>query len=112
MKRNYLVLTIIGTILPNIFVLRESLESGNILLYARPMDTFAGMFANNISAAFITDLLFIVLLFLGWTIWEAPRIKLKKLWLIWLYTFALGIAGGLPLYLYCREGIKERDTKN
>jgi len=26
--------------------------------------------------------------------------------LTWIYTFALGIAGGLPLFLYFREKIK------
>ena len=103
MKRTYLLLTIIGTILPNIFVLLESIHSGNYLLYAHPMDTFNGMFANNISAAFVTDLLFIVLLFLAWSYQESKRCKIKNVFLVWVYTFAFGIAGGLPLFLYVRE---------
>lgn len=103
MKVNYLYLTIAGTILPNIFVVRESLSSGNYLLYANPVATFKGMFANNISAAFITDLLFIVVLFLFWSYWEAKRHNMKNLAWVWIYTFAFGIAGGLPLFLYLRE---------
>ena len=103
MKNKYLLLTILGTILPNIFVLRESLASGNILLYANPLATFQGMFANNISSAFVIDLLFIVVLFLFWSFGEAKKHKMKGLGWIWGYTFAFGIAGGLPLFLYVRE---------
>jgi len=107
MKRTYLILTIIGTILPNIFVVLESIESGNYLLYAHPIDTINGMFASYISSAFITDLLFIVILFLFWSYREAKRYKMKGMYLVWVYTFALGIAGGLPLFLYLREDYKK-----
>lgn len=103
MRKTYLFLTFIGTILPNIFVVLESLESGNYLLYAKPLETVRGMFANNISSAFIIDLLFIVVLFLIWSYKESKRLHIKNVALIWLYTFALGIAGGLPLFLYVRE---------
>ncbi|MCG8330099.1 MAG: DUF2834 domain-containing protein [Chitinophagales bacterium] len=103
MKKTYLFLTIIGTILPNIFVLLESVNSGNYLLYARPLDTFQGMFANYISSAFVTDLLFIVVLFLFWSYKESRKHGMKNIALIWIYTFALGIAGSLPLFLYFRE---------
>ena len=106
MKRTYLILTIIGTISPNIFVAKESFESGNIMLYADPVGTFNGMFANNISSAFATDLLFVVLLFLVWTYKESKRLNMKNVWIIWIYTFAFGIAGGLPLFLYLREDKK------
>lgn len=106
MKRTYLLLTVIGTILPNIFVIKESIESGNYLLYAHPMDTFNAMFATNISAAFIIDLFFIVILFMFWSYREAKRYNMKRLYLVWVYTFAFGIAGGLPLFLYLREGKK------
>ncbi|MFT4525605.1 MAG: hypothetical protein ACI85F_001760 [Bacteroidia bacterium] len=102
-KRTYLALTIIGTILPNIFVAKESLESGNYMLYAHPIDTFNGMFANNISSAFAADLLFVVVLFMVWTYRESKRLNMKNVWLTWIYTFAFGIAGGLPLFLYLRE---------
>ena len=103
MKNKFLILTIIGTLLPNYFVLKESIESGNILLYAHPIDTFSAMFASNISSAFIIDLLFIVLLFIYWSYYESKRLNIKNVWLIWIYTFAFGIAGGLPLFLHVRE---------
>lgn len=104
MKKTYLILTIIGTILPNIFVCIESYDTKNYLLYAKPLETFNGMFANNISSAFMIDLLFIVILFLIWSYKESKTYKIKNIVLIWVYTFAFGIAGGLPLFLYIREG--------
>lgn len=108
MKNKYLILTVIGTILPNIFVVREMLNSGNILLYAHPIDTFYGMFANDISSAFMVDLLFIVILFLFWSYQEAKKYQIKNIVWIWLYTFAFGIAGGLPLFLYFRNKKMEK----
>ncbi|MEQ9423168.1 MAG: DUF2834 domain-containing protein [Cyclobacteriaceae bacterium] len=103
MKRTYLILTVIGFILPNIFVAKVSIETGNILLYADFIETFKQMFANDISSAFVIDLLFVVMLFLAWTYIEAKKLKMKGVWLVWLFTFAFGIAGGLPLFLYLRE---------
>ena len=106
MKKSYLVLTIVGTILPNIFVVLEFLKSGNFMLYRYPIDTFNGMFANNISSAFMVDLLFIVALFFVWSYNQAKKYQIKSIYFVWLYTMALGIAGGLPLFLYLREGQK------
>lgn len=106
MKKKLLILTIIGTILPNIFVIKESFESGNYLLYRYPIDTFYAMFANNTSSAFAIDLLFVVMLFLVWSYWESKKYNMKNVPLIWVYTFAFGIAGGLPLFLYFREKYK------
>lgn len=106
MKKIYLILTIIGTILPNIFVIKETLATGNFMLYADPIATFHGMFANNICSAFAIDLLFIVVLFLVWSYREAQRLGMQRVWLIWIYTFAFGIAGGLPLFLYVRESYR------
>ncbi|MEO0334454.1 MAG: DUF2834 domain-containing protein, partial [Bacteroidota bacterium] len=54
-------------------------------------------------AAFITDLLFIVILFLVWSYLESKKYNIKNTWFVWLYTFAFGIAGGLPLFLYWKE---------
>ncbi len=103
MKRTFAILAVIGTILPNFFVVRESIETGNYMLYTSPVDTFKAMFATNISSAFVTDLLFIVVLFLWWSYIEARKLKMKNVWAYWIYTFVLGLAGGLPLFLYFRE---------
>ena len=110
MKKTLLFLAVIGTILPNIFVVMEAFESGNYLLYTYPLDTFESMFANYISSAFVTDLLFIVILFLAWSYGEHRKYGIKQIWLCWVYTFAFGIAGGLPLFLYFRLKSMEAGT--
>lgn len=111
MKKTYLYLTIIGTLLPNVFVVKESLESGNYFLYTYPIDTVKAMFATNISSTFIIDLLFVVALFLVWSYREAKKHEIKGVYWIWLYTFTLGLAGGLPLFLYLRERQNEGLTR-
>lgn len=103
MRNTYLVLTIIGTALPNVFVFKEMMESGNILLYRFPFETFSQMFANNVSSAFAVDLLFIVAMFLFWSYKQSLKYKIKSWPLVWIYTFAFGIAGGLPLFLFLLE---------
>lgn len=103
MKTNWIIIAIIGTILPNIFVVMESIETGNYLLYVDPIVTFNKMFANNVSSAFAVDLLFIVVLFLIWSYKESKKLQIRNVLLFWVYTFAFGIAGGLPLFMYYRQ---------
>ena len=107
MKKTYLLLTLIGFLLPNFFVAKVMLETGNILLYADIPATLSGMFANDICTAFVLDLLFIVMLFLWWSYTEAKKHNMKYLWAVWLWTFAFGIASGLPLFLYLREKVSD-----
>lgn len=103
MKRVYLSLAIIGFILPSILVIQESIETGNILLYYHIGDTIEAMFANRISTIFCIDLFFAVLVFMVWSYCESKKYNIKQVGLIWLLTFLLGLAGGLPLFLYKRE---------
>lgn len=106
MKRSYLLLSIIGFVLPNIFVFLESIESGNYLLYTRPLETMELMFANRVSSAFMMDLFFVVILFLVWSYRESQQLAMKKWWLVCVLTFTCGIAFGLPFFLYLREDKK------
>ncbi len=103
MKRFYLVLAVIGFLVPNYFVLLESLETGNILLYGNMPATIKAMFANRISSIFILDLLFAVLVFFIWTYREAQHHGIQRIWVVWLFTMLFGFAGGFPLFLYLRE---------
>ncbi len=103
MKRIYLLLTVVGFILPSYFVAIESIETGNVLLYADPLATMEGMFANRISSIFAIDLLFAVAVFMLWSYQESKRYGIKKVGLVWALTFLFGFASGLPLFLYLRE---------
>ncbi|MFK7774932.1 MAG: DUF2834 domain-containing protein [Saprospiraceae bacterium] len=107
MKKVYLVLSIIGFLLPNILVAMESIETGNILLYANPMATIKGMFANRISTIFSIDLLFGVMVFFIWSYQESKLKNVKHVGWIWVLTMLFGLAGGLPLFLYWREKAME-----
>ena len=102
MKKVYLILTIIGFLAPNILVIQESIETGNIMLYANPMATLKGMFANRISSIFMIDLLFAVLVFFVWSYSESKKIGFNKLWVVWVLTMFFGLAGAFPLFLYVR----------
>ena len=103
MRNVYLALTIIGFVAPSTLVAMESIETGNVLLYANPMATFEAMFANRISSIFMIDLLFMVCVFFIWTYKEGQKHGVKKLGLVWALTLLLGLAGGFPLFLYLKE---------
>jgi hypothetical protein len=111
MKRFYAVLTPIGYLASNWFVLRESIDSGNILLWAHPLDTMAGMFANRISTAFAIDLLITAFVACVWFYYEGRRLGMGRVWGYWVLTLAFGLAGTLPLFLYNREGRLEELAK-
>ena len=103
MKNMYLVLAIVGFVAPNILVVAESIETGNIMLYANPAATFESMFANRISSIFAIDLLLAVVVFFVWSFNDAKKEGVKNIYIIWMLTMLLGLAGGFPLYLYKRE---------
>jgi len=103
MKKVYLALAIIGFTIPNIFVLIESIETGNILLYAHPGTTMQNMFANRIASIFAIDLLFAVMVFFIWSYQFKNALGIKRILLTWLATMLFGLAGGLPLFLYLKE---------
>ena len=108
MKRTYLFLALIGFIIPNVLVLMESIDTGNILLYTQPLATINGMFANRISSIFMIDLLFAVIVFFIWSYKESKTLKINNLYFIWIATLLFGLAGGFPLFLYKREEAKGR----
>ena len=110
MKPIYLILTVLGFLAPNIWVAQVSMETGNILLWLDPMTTMAEMFANDISTAFVVDLLVVVLVFFVWSFRESKRLNMKPPYLVWVLTMLFGLAGGLPLFLYFRESKLEEQN--
>ncbi|MEA2723753.1 MAG: hypothetical protein QOH59_1524 [Gemmatimonadales bacterium] len=109
MKRLYAILSVAGYIASNWFVILVSARTGNVLLWTRPRDTMAGMFANPISTAFAIDLLFAGLLACIWFYAEGRRLGMRRIPMYWVLTLAFGLAGTLPLFLYHRESrLQER----
>ncbi|MCP4441575.1 MAG: DUF2834 domain-containing protein [Aureispira sp.] len=107
MKTVYLILTILGIIAPNVLVIQESIESGNIMLWLHLNDTFQAMFANRISSIFMIDLLFAVLVFMIWSYQKGKQYQIKQVGWVWVATMLLGLAGGFPMMLYLIEKKKE-----
>jgi hypothetical protein len=103
MKKIYLILALIGFVLPNFWVFQVSIETGNILLWLNPLLTVKGMFANKISTVFIVDLFLVVFTFFIWSYGEAKQLGIRRLGLFWLATLLLGLSGTFPLFLYYRE---------
>jgi len=99
MRSLYALLAVVGFIVPNILVFRESVETGNILLWLDPAATLGGMFGNRIAAAFVTDLLCVVLVALIWIVIESKRLNMKNSWIYVVLTLLFGLAGPLPLFL-------------
>ena len=109
MKRLYAILTVVGYIAANWFVVLVSITTGNVLLWTRPRETMAGMFANPVAAAFAIDLLFVALVACIWFYAEGRRLGMRRIPVYWLLTLAFGLAGTLPLFLYHRENrLQER----
>ena len=103
MKNTYRLLSLIGFVLPNIWVVKVSIETGNFLLWWNINTTFSEMFANDIASAFVVDLLFVVVVFFVWSYHQAKKHKIPKLGLVWVLTMFFGLAGAFPLFLYFRE---------
>ena len=108
MKKLYAALSAVGYAVPGWPMLRETVETGNILFWTQPARTTAELFANRTSGAFALDLLCVVTVALIWMTVEAKRLGLRRVWLYWALTLTFGLGGTLPLFLYVREG-RERD---
>jgi hypothetical protein len=99
----YLVLAAFGFVVPNSLVLLESMETGNLLLWANPAATLAGILANRISTIFILDLFLTVGTFFVWSSYEASRRGMPRPWKVWGLTMLFGLAMGFPLFLHSVE---------
>lgn len=102
MKILYAALSVIGFTVPNIWVTAVSIETGKILFWPKPNETFSGMWSIDISTAFIVDLLVVVAIFIFWTRHEWKQFGMKKPYLIYVLTPLFGMVGTLPLFLYQR----------
>lgn len=91
MKKLYLVLTILGAVVPYIFLLRHfgaaGLDVGAFL---------GGAFANPVAGGLSADLLISSVVF--W-VWLVAR-RASTLWLYVVVNLTIGLSCALPLYLY------------
>jgi hypothetical protein len=99
MKKNiFLILAIIGLLVPYYFFFRYFGENGfNLQLLMQQV------FANNISSAFAMDLIISVIVFWVYLFAESHRLQMKNAGLYVLATLFVGLSFALPLFLYFRE---------
>ncbi|HEY8258668.1 MAG TPA: DUF2834 domain-containing protein [Gemmatimonadales bacterium] len=101
-KRLYLVLCILGTLLPYSQFLPFLRE------YGPDAGAFVGqLFANRISAFFGLDVVVSSLVLWAFVSIEGRRAEVPRLWAPIVATLAVGVSLGLPLFLYMRESHRE-----
>jgi len=105
MKSVYLVLTILGTVVPYLFFFQFFAEQGvNLPAF------LGGVFANGAAGGFGADLLITSLVF--WI--YLYQLSEKKLWMYVLLNLTIGLSCAVPLYLYLshdrRGAVDTRDA--
>lgn len=97
-ERLLLVLTVVGFVVPNVFVClyfaKEGLDLGGY---------FSSWTASIPSAQLLVDLGIAALAFFVWASVEGPRAQIKRWWLCIPATLLVGLCFGLPLFLLMRE---------
>ena len=94
----YLLLFIIGTILPFSFFVQFLREHGlNMRLFVEQL------FANPISGFFGTDVIVSAVCLWVFVYFEGRRLRVKNLWAPIVASLLVGVSSGLPLFLYLRE---------
>jgi membrane associated rhomboid family serine protease len=106
MKPLYLLLTVVGSIVPWFWLLQDPTAIVSPTLFLQRV------FANNVAAADISDLLISAIAFFCFATIELKRLGSSRLEIL-LYvglTFGVGVSCGLPLFLYRREQLLERNA--
>jgi TRAP-type uncharacterized transport system fused permease subunit len=106
MKIIYLLLCILGTILPYSQFIPFLLEHGlNIPLFIEQL------FANRISGFFGMDVIVSSLVLWVFVFWEGRRLKMSNLWVYVASNLLVGVSLGLPLFLLMRQYQLEQQTE-
>jgi hypothetical protein len=97
-KNIFLILAIIGFIVPYYFFLQLPADNGfNLPVLIQPF------FANNFMKGAAMDLTISVIVFWTFMFMEASKLQMKNSWVYVLATLLVGLSFALPLFLYFRE---------
>ena len=98
LQTTYLILCILGTILPYSQFVPFLLEHGlNLQLFLEQL------FINRISSFFAMDLIVSSLVLWIFVFWEGSRLGMKNLWVYIASNLLVGVSLGLPLFLLMRQ---------
>lgn len=101
MKRLYLILAIIGVILPYVFFSQFFLSEGVSL-----SGFIAPLFANGVVMGFAADLLFTSFVFWVFMIARKRKGEGPHPLLFIILNLSIGLSCALPAYLYANEGLQ------
>lgn len=103
MKTVYLVLAVVGLLMPGYFIVRLVLQPGVSL------GALLAPFANNFLVALLgVDLVVSSLVFWVFVYRESERRAIPVPWLFVLANLLVGLCFALPLFLYVRHGRDRR----
>ena len=107
LKTIYLILCILGTVLPYSQFVPFLLEHGlDVNLFLEQL------FSNRISAFFGMDVIVSSLVLWVFVYWEGSRLKMQNLWIYIASNLLVGVSLGLPLFLLMRQRKLEETTVN
>ncbi len=98
MRTSYLVLAIVGAVVPYVFFTPLILEAAPIGVWLELM------LANNASRGLTGDLLVSSVVFWVLVYREAKVHGMRRWWAYVLVNLGIGLSCALPLFLYVREG--------
>jgi uncharacterized membrane protein (UPF0182 family) len=102
----YLGLAFLGAVVPYAF-LGQLIATGKFTL----QDVKVEALANPVSSYLAVTVLVAILVTWVFIVLEGKRLKMKGLWLPFLATLLIGVACGLPLFLFMRKiNIDKRDA--
>ena len=103
MRTTYLLLLIVGLLLPGYFLaqflLAHGLDLGLLL---------GQLFASPISTFFVADLAVASVVFWVFVFREAQRRQIRVPWVYVVVNLLMGLSVALPLFLYVRHGARRR----
>lgn len=93
----YLVMAVVGTVVPWIFFAGFIGQSGfNVSLFVQ------SLFVNGAAGGFSADVLISILVFWVWSYADARQLQVRHRWVVLPAGFTVGLSLALPLYLYLR----------
>ncbi|MAP95589.1 MAG: hypothetical protein CMK07_11620 [Ponticaulis sp.] len=106
MKRFYLLMTVIGGLVPWVFFIIWFAQNG-----VSPSKFIGAIFVNPAAAAFTIDLVIASLVFLVWSFLQSQEKSIPGWPFVLIANLTAGLSMALPLFLYFRETIRSTETK-
>lgn len=100
MKKVYLVLAILGFVVPFYFFVSFLVENGLDFQLI-----WEQLFVNKMAAFFVADLVITAVVFLIYAYQETKRLSMPRYWLYVLTTLLIGPSFSFPFFLYNRESV-------